>query len=342
MKIPIYHWGGEPIRLHSSAPELNSSDSEVFRNLAKQLSDPANTQEKWIPWLTDGSVWMESPSRDGQRRLLLRPFYVPIPGQRSQWSFCGFAFSPNTGSTALWAATILKLLEIREEDLHGCDGVLTITDVSPWPVSRECAPPQGKIFQGSRTDAIRRLCDSIARCDWNDIADLHVASHPPVSFPHVTTLLLSDEFPLKNIRLIHDKPSNAEDKATRAPSGFSGKLPKFLGDYRQGNTNQDQQKKPRTFYWMVAGGLLLCTLVGTGMIWQSHQSISQHASTVQKNTLSTSKQQHAPPEIRLHDGTRDSAQILPLNVTKPNQTVEDPQQRLELLDEEARMPASQN
>ncbi len=325
MKIPIYHWGGEPIRLHSSAPELNSSDSEVFRNLAKQLSDPANTQEKWIPWLTNGSVWMESPSKDKQRRLLLLPFYKQRPGQRSLWSFCGFVFPTKTGSPGLWAATIRQLLEITEEDLHRCDGILTIEDVSPWPVSTECARPQGKIFQGSRSDVVRQLCDSIARCEWREMTDLHIVSHPPVSFPRVTTVLLSDEFPLKNIRLIQDKTSDAEDNATHTPSGFSGKLPKFLGDYSQGNTKQNQQKKPRTFYWMVAGGLLLCTLVGTGMIWQSHQSISQHASTVQKNTLPPTKQLHAPPEIRRHDAITDSAQSEPVNINKPNQAADEHQ-----------------
>lgn len=324
MKIPIYHWGGEPIRLHSSAPEWNPSDSEILRNMANQLSNPAYTQEKWMPWLTDGSVWMDSPSSDGQRRLLLRPFYDNT-GIRGLWSFCGFAFSTNTESTALWAATILKLLEIREEDLHGCGGVLTITDVSPWPVSTECAPPQSKVYQGSRTDAIRQLCDSIARCEWNDITDLHVASHPPVSFPHVTTLLLSDEFPLKNIFLIHEKPSYVEDKSTRAPSRFSGKLSKFLGDYRQGNTNQDQKKKQRTFYWMLMGGFLLCALLAIGMSWQRNHSRSQQVLTDQSNTTSIPKQQHEPAEILQHDAKTESAQSEPVNVNKPIQAADERQ-----------------
>ena len=324
MKIPIYYWGGEPIRLHSSAPEWNSSDSEVLKNMANQLSDPANTQKQWIPWLTDGSVWMDSPSSDGQRRLLLRLFYDNT-GVRGLWSYCGFAFSTNTGSTALWAATILKLLEIREEDLHGCGGVLTITDVSPWPVSSECAPPHGKILQGSRTDAIRQLCDSIARCKWNEIAALHIASHPPVSLPHVTTLLLSDEFPLKNIFLIHDKPSDSDDKPTQTPSGLSGKLSKFLGDYRQGSTNQDQKKKHRTFYWMLMGGILLCALLVIGMSWQRNYSRSQQVLTDQNNTPSIPKQQYEPAEILQHDARTESAQSEPVNVNKPIQAADEPQ-----------------
>lgn len=324
MKIPIYYWGGEPIRLHSSAPGLDSSDIEVFKNLAKQLSDPANTHDKWIPWLNHGSVWMEFPSKDKQRRLLLLPFYKQRPGQRSLWSFCGFVFPTKTGSPALWAATIRQLLGIREEDLQGCDGILTIEDVLPWPVSTECAQAQGKIFQGSQSDVVRQLCDSIARCEWREITDLHIASHPPVSLPAVTTLLLSDEFPLKNIRLIHDKPSDAVDKATHAASVSSGKLPKFLGDYRQGNIKQNHQKYPRTFYWMLAFGFLLCALLSIGLSWRHHHFRSQQALTDQKNISSIPKQQHEPADNLQHDARTDSAQGEHVNANKPGQATDEP------------------
>lgn len=214
MKVSIYHWGGEPIRILSSGAAIHTEDRELLKDWAKQLSDPGRVRDEWLPYLIQGTVWIEGSSNDRQRRILLRPFYKEAQGVRPQWSFCGFAFPICEGSPARWAAILHRLLDVREVDLANCEDRLTLDDVDSWNTDVSESSPLGRVFRGPYADALDTLCNSLAVCNWTQLGELHIACHPPSTIPKVTALVLSDEFPFQNIRLLPGMTANPRDGET--------------------------------------------------------------------------------------------------------------------------------
>jgi len=214
INISIYYWGGEPIRTLSSGDEILPDDREILKEWSKILSDPGKFSDVWISWVTTGRVWLEGPSEDRQRRLLLRPFYKQTSGVRGQWSFCGYVFPTNIGEPAVWTTVLRRLLEISEQDLADCDGNLTIENVNSWQSGDHYQVPIGQVFHGTYSSALDQLCNSLAACDWKDLEDLRIACHPPSTIPAVTSLVLSDDFPLQNIGLLPGKPAGTERTET--------------------------------------------------------------------------------------------------------------------------------
>ena len=214
INLSIYHWGGEPIRTLSSGDEILPDDREILKEWSKLLSDPGKFSDLWISWVTTGRVWLEGPSEDHQRRLLLRPFYKQTSGVRGQWSFCGYVFPTNDGEPAVWATVLRRLLEKSEQELAGCDGNLTVKDVNPWQSADQFQAPAGQIFHGPYTSALDQLSRSLAGCEWEDLGDLRIAAHPPSVIPSITSLVLSDDFPFQNIRLLPGNPAGTERSET--------------------------------------------------------------------------------------------------------------------------------
>jgi len=214
IKLSIYHWGGEPIRTLSSGDEILPDDREILKEWSKILSDPGKFNDTWISWVTTGRVWLEGPSEDRQRRLLLRPFYKQTSGVRGQWSFCGYVFPTNDGEPAVWATVLRRLLEIPEQGLADCNGNLTVDNVNPWQSGVQCQVPSGQIFHGPYSSALDQLCDSLAACDWKVLEALQIACHPPSAIPTVTAIVLSDDFPYQNIGLLPRKPTETERSGT--------------------------------------------------------------------------------------------------------------------------------
>jgi hypothetical protein len=273
MKIPIYHWGGSPIRVFASGTETQASDRATFKAWSGRLSDPANANDDWLTWVKKGRVWFEGSSNDHQSRLLLRPFYQDS-GVRPQWAFCGFVFPISAGEPAVWATVLRRLLEVREDDLVPSDGNLIIEEIVPWKVIKECPFPVGQVFDGSHSDALSHLCDSIASCTWKDLESLHIACHPPSAFPSVNSLVLSDNFPIKNIRILKEDSTNLRYRAESSPALVPPHLPKMEGGSEKKREKQDSEKSRHPLLV-----LILWLVIGFFMGWYLRSSNATDALT---------------------------------------------------------------
>lgn len=202
MKVFVYSWGGEPIKMISRGAEIPDADVKRLKEWSRLISDPAYVKDMWLPLANDGRVWLEGPSSDFQRRLLLRPF-SSVDGQRKIWHFWGFSFL--LGSPITWARVFRQLVAFDRAQLEGCEGEIELSgayDDNEVPVERRVT---GRVFGGSYNDALLKLCAGIAASSHEQLCNLSIACHPPRSLAGFSTLVLTDDFPLKGVGILPPK-----------------------------------------------------------------------------------------------------------------------------------------
>lgn len=201
LRIQICYWGGEPIRVINGEEGFNRDDVRTLKKWGDFLSDPAKGEQPWIDGLTQGRTWLDLPSADGKRRLLLRVFRRDQPGSRPLWFFSGFSFDIAFAEPAIWAAAIRRLLVMTEKEISEANGGIELDRIE-LNARTASASPLGVVFRGSYGSALDRYCEALAGCQWDGGKYLFTASHPPASHPDFTTLLLADDFCYQGIRLI--------------------------------------------------------------------------------------------------------------------------------------------
>jgi cell division protein FtsB len=212
LKIPICYWGGEPIRVINGEESLNREDIRTLKKWGDFLSDPAKGEQPWIDGLSQGRTWLELPSADAKRRLLLRVFRRDIQGSRPLWFFSAFAFDVALAEPAIWAAATRRLLVLTEKNISEAKGCIELDRIDP-NYSGGSGPPLGTVFRGSYGSALDKYCEALAGSQWHAINGLFTASHPPACHPEFTTLLIADDFCYQGIRLVEQAaPAAPEPK----------------------------------------------------------------------------------------------------------------------------------
>ncbi len=217
MKIPIYSWGGHPIKVISSGEGIEKSDINAFRNWSKIISDPAN-REEWLSWVSEGKCWLEGPSADFKRRLLLWPFFERRDGARGHWNFWGFVFPTESLTPDAWASSLHYLVNLEQNQLKMAGDSLEIPDSEPINTRSNGVSPIGQVFGGPYPDALRQLVDAISGWKWNDLRGLSIACHPPTSLTNFSSLIRSEGFPLQKVGLVAaSNPSSKKASGSETP-----------------------------------------------------------------------------------------------------------------------------
>jgi len=218
MRVSIYRWGGHPVTTTDHSDPSLPADVDVFRQWSRSLIDTAYVCEEWLPWAAAGKVWLEGPSSDSGRRLLLRAFYERAEGERGIWHFFGITL-PVAINPSAWAAALGWLVVLGKEELEGTLGELSIPEVALSGSVDGCESPFGRTFTGTYPELLGELCHSLSCCTSEDVKRISIACHPPCTLQGFSTLILADDFPLKNI-VIKEGGPRPPKIVTPAPAAF--------------------------------------------------------------------------------------------------------------------------
>ena len=224
LNIPSCYWGGEPIRVINGDESFNRDDLRTLKRWGDFLSDPAKGEQSWIDGLSQGQTWLDLPSTDRRRRLLLRVFRRDQQGSRPLWFFSAFSFDIALAEPASWAAAIRRLLLKTEKEISDANGCIELDgiDLSARSVA---VSPFGTVFRGAYGYALNRYCEALAGCQWQEINGLFTASQPPATHPDFTTLLIADDFCYQGIRVIEKaEPATPEPKIQTKTQKSDGSL----------------------------------------------------------------------------------------------------------------------
>ncbi len=210
LKIPTCYWGGEPIRVINGEESFNRYDLRTLKRWGDFLSDPAKGEQPWIDGLSQGRTWLDLPSTDGKRRLLLRVFRRDKQGSRPLWFFSAFSFDTELAEPSIWAAATRRLLVKNEAEISEANGCIQLEHIDPI-ASGSNGSLLDAMFRGSYGSALDRYCEALARCQWDAINGFFTASHPPASHPDFTTLLIADDFCYQGIRLVEQAARRASE-----------------------------------------------------------------------------------------------------------------------------------
>lgn len=244
MKISIYSWGGHPVKVFANGCGEDRSDIKVFKSWENLIVEPANDERsRWLPWISRGECWLEGPSSDFQRRLLLRYFYEVPSGERGLWSFWGCIFPIEGTHPSLWASFLSHIVQVPKDELEHYGESIEWPDKDPPSTDNANGPLSGKFFEGTYPSALRQLETAIAGSSWDQLRQVQIACHPPKSLPGFTTVIRSDGFPLGRV-----SPSRPQEVPPR--------------DKQESLGPQSQKQRPRTLFerpnrrraaWLVLG-----------------------------------------------------------------------------------------
>lgn len=234
LKIPTCYWGGEPIRVINGEECFNRDDVRTLKKWGDFLSDPAKGEQPWIDGLSQGRTWLDLPSADGKRRLLLRVFRRDKQGSRPLWFFSACSFDTALADPSIWAAATRRILVKSEEEISEANGCIELDRIDPIS-SISSGSPLGAVFRGSYGSALDRYCEALAGSQWHTINGFFTASHPAASHPDFTTLLIADDFCYQGIRLVErvapavpePKPQMAAKDVPSKTAGTQQILPSF-------------------------------------------------------------------------------------------------------------------
>lgn len=233
MRVSIYRWGGHPVTSTNQGGPTLAEDLAVFRCWASLFCDPA-AAHGWSQFATAGKAWLEGPSTDSSRRLLLRAFYERCQGERGVWYFFGITLEVESITPSVWVTALNRLVTLEKEALEEITGELSIPQ-SPLSDTRGgCESPYGRTYTGNYPEILNSLCNALSCCNWDELSRISIASHPPRSLEGFSTVILSDDFPLKNIVIKEELSQPAKDtsptqKAVEAASGQSRFRSIFIG-----------------------------------------------------------------------------------------------------------------
>lgn len=210
LKIPTCYWGGEPIRVINGEESFNRDDMRTLKRWGDFLSDPAKGEQPWIDGLSQARTWLDLPSADGKRRLLLRVFRRDKQGSRPLWFFSAFSFDTALADPSIWAAATRRLLVKSEEEISEATGCIQLEHIDPIAYGSNGSLLKA-VFRGSYGSALDRYCEALAGCQWHAINGFFTASHPPASHPDFTTLLIADDFCYQGIRLVEQAAPRASE-----------------------------------------------------------------------------------------------------------------------------------
>jgi hypothetical protein len=223
LNISSCYWGGEPIRVINGEESFIRDDMRTLKRWGDFLSDPAKGEQPWIDDLAKGRTWLDVPSADGKRRLLLRVFRHDKQGSRPLWFFSAFSFDTALAEPAIWAAAIRRLLVKTEGEISEANGCIELDRIDPIS-SISSGSPLGAVFRGSYGSALDRYCEALAGSQWHTINGFFTASHPAASHPDFTTLLIADDFCYQGIRLAEQAvPAVPEPKPQTASKDVPSK-----------------------------------------------------------------------------------------------------------------------
>ena len=217
--IPFVFWGGDPIATLAVAPKFFPEDRPLLEQWADFFAKPATAGPKWLEYQATGRTWVDIPSKDGKRRLFLKPFYVLRSGERPLWYFAGFASEVKDAAT--WAGLLPRLASITRKEVEAAGTHLRLESQA---ITKSDEPLAGKIFTGNYESALKRLCEAVAAILTEELSQLHTASHPPAEHPLVTTLILSDGFCYPGIRVLAPPNPKRADRS-EPKSNLGHRLP---------------------------------------------------------------------------------------------------------------------
>jgi hypothetical protein len=253
MRFSIYRWGGHPVTSTNHGDPTLDADVAVYRRWAGLLSDSASVREEWLQWVASGKAWLEGPSTDSSRRLLLRAFYERPGGGRGIWHFFGITLPIESIAPPAWATTLGGLVALGKDELERIVGQLSFPEATPPDFRGDCESPYGRIYNnGSYADLLSQLCHSLSCSTWDELKRISIACHPPCSLPGFSTLILSDDFPPKNIG-IKEEMLPASKIATPVPKSV---------DFVSGQSPVQFKRIVRPRWWWVPLNFVVGLVVG--------------------------------------------------------------------------------